>query len=162
MNSNTLMRLVLLTTSAVLVTSTALAVEGSDTGYSMLLPTASVKTTKPDGGVSTRNTHKGFAVTDNKESPLHNARMDCETTMVDDSSGTQIFEYITCNFMQADGDEAYMFVAFSPEMPPNMKFFGGTGKWKGLTGTLENTGEPFHWPDESGIYVNWAITWSTP
>jgi hypothetical protein len=108
---------------------------GKDSGYIFVGPTVERKRKVVKPGVVLIDSHKnGVIISDNKDSPWHNATYYAHGSILVDAEGKFIRQVAFCETIDPEGDVTWSILWEPSKGNASYHFIVGTGKWKGIAG----------------------------
>jgi hypothetical protein len=115
---------------------------GEDSGYIFAGPTVERKRKVVKPGVVLIDNHKnGVVISDNTNSPWHNATYYAHGSILADADGKFIRQVAFCETIDPDGDVTWSILWEPSPGKASYHFIVGTGKWKGIAGEATITGK---------------------
>ena len=155
-------RIIRALTTVVVCSSLAAAVNADEEGntfISFASPPTVKATQLPDGKTHALTEASGFTVADDPASVFNKLRITCRITIVEGSGDEGvIFEYVTCDAVDLDGDMVFMYGKADAPAPAVLSLVGGTGKFAGATGEIDTAGASDSYAEGSAIFP-WTVKW---
>ena len=130
------------------------AESGTDAGFILAGPVVLEFSETLKTGMTTDQVHRsGTVSTDDPDSPWYESSYLAHGSIIRDENGKAICEVMLIETTDADGDATWAIMKWwYDEGPGRNVFFGGTGKWKGITGYGKNLGRLRHRADNKTMW----------
>jgi hypothetical protein len=131
-----------------------------DTGYSFHGPHVVTRVKELTNGVLlTANTQAGVLISENEQSPRHNATCYDRGTTIKTPDGKALGDIMLLEDTDADGDVVWLYHEWwYGRGPGHYEFLGGTGKWAGIAGVGRTLGMVCRRADDHYM-PTWEMHW---
>jgi hypothetical protein len=131
-----------------------------DTGYSFHGPHVVTGTKALANGLTLVANHQsGVLISENADSPRHNATCYDRGTTIKTSEGKTLGDVMLLEDTDADGDIVWLYHEWwYGQGPGSYEFIGGTGKWKGIVGLGQTLGMVQRRADDHYM-PTWEMHW---